>query len=85
MPNTWVALRIAAVVFVMLTRIMQAPNQKSFQEGGGHTICMGTGNTSLFLEMEVHHDLVRYPKSCLPPADCTFLMSGKNSSAIFMM
>lgn len=78
------ALRIAAVVFVMLTRIMQAPNLKSFQEGGGHTTCMATGNTSLFLEMEVHHDLVRYPKRCLQPADCTFFMSGRNSSAIFM-
>ena len=47
MPDTEKALKIATVIIVIFTIIMRAPNQKSFQEGGGHTIYTGAGNPSL--------------------------------------
>lgn len=87
MSNTRRALKIAAVVIVMpLSFIMQIPNQKSFQEGGGHNTCMGAGNPSLLLGMKVPCDLVRHPKSCLQPetAGCTFFASSETISGVSM-
>lgn len=63
MPDTPQAFRIAHVIIVMLTVIMKAPNQKSFQEGGVHTVYMGAGNPCHRHGARVRHDLGRHSES----------------------
>lgn len=47
MPDSQKALPTATVITVMLIIVMQAPNQDSFWERGGHAVCRAAGNPSL--------------------------------------